>query len=184
MLLRDIPPAKLTRRAATKRSRYSKPKEIITIDRQSPSKIRTKKVNRRNSVVTPVQVVPTTPTLKKPLWLKGLIFLNHSSALVCYASVTVALIVYGMTVYAPKLWTQKYAQLQELQKKERQFTFTGEMLKDELAQSATQSGSGFVKPNPNKQPIFLPNTPTKPIELKASTSVQPQVINSVSPIAY
>ena len=158
MLLRDTPPTRLTDRAIAKRNRHAKYRQTKT-ERQFAPKIVPQKVNRKNPVIAPVQALPT-PTCKKPLWLKGLIFLNHSSSLVCYASVTVALVMYGMTVYAPKLWTQKYSQLQELQKKERQFTFTDEMLKDELAQSATQSGSGFVKPSPDKQPIFLPNTQT------------------------
>jgi hypothetical protein len=184
MLLRDIPPAKLTPKTVTKLNQSSKQRQTTTIERELSPKISPeKKINRRNSVKPHLKVLPTPPP-KKPLWLKGLIFLNHSSAFVSYASVTVALLMYGMTVYAPKLWTQKYTQLQELQKKERQFTFTEEMLKDELAQSATNSSSGFVKPNPSKQPIFLPNTPTKAIELKSSTFVKPKVIDSVSPIAY
>ncbi len=181
MLLRDLPPAKLRGRNVVRRKKYSKPVNVVN---------NSSKVQSITSKTTPekkaVKIDSTpTPTVNTPLWLKSLIYLNHSSAIVCYATVAATLVMYGMTVYAPKLWSQKHSELQQLQKQERQFTYTEEMLKNRLANSADNDQSGFVKPNPNEQPIFLPDTPTKPIKLNTTTTVQPKVIlNSVSPVAY
>ncbi len=186
MLLRDVAPAKTKLRTRTKRDRNSANK-IVPIRQQPLAKIApqqaTKIATPKKRIRKSVPITPT-PIAQTPLWLKSLIVLNHGSAVVCYVSVAVALVMYGMTVYGPKLWTQKYAQLQDLQKKERQFTSADEMFKDDLAKNGTQSGSGFVKPNPEKQPIFLPDTPTQPIELKSSTPVQTLIVTPISPIAY
>ncbi|BAQ62794.1 cell division protein FtsL [Geminocystis sp. NIES-3708] len=120
----------------------------------------------------------------RPLWLKSLILFGHGSSLVCYGSVGIAFIIYGMTVYAPKLWTQKYQELQSLQKQERQFSFTDEIIKNQLAESAKKSGSGLVNPDPTQPPIFLPDSTPKPIELEPSNSPIPKQIEKISPIAY
>jgi hypothetical protein len=120
----------------------------------------------------------------RPLWLKSMIIFGHSSSLVCYLSVAIAFVMYGMTVYAPKLWTQKYEELQNLQKQERQFSFTDEIIKNQLAESAKKSGSGLVNPDPTQPPIFLPDSNPKPIELKPSNSAIPKQIEKISPIAY
>ena len=159
MLLRDAPPAKLTNRTATRRRKYTSQKNTVNNQTYSSNVVAKKRIKPATSIAKPVQA-PSVENYHKPLWLKGLMVLNHTSAFVSFGSVAVALVMYGMTVYAPKLWTQKYTQLQELQKKERQFTYTDEMLKDGLAQSATQSSSGLVQPNSQRQPIFLPNTAT------------------------
>lgn len=120
----------------------------------------------------------------KPFWLQSLIVLGHGSSLLCYGSVAIAFVMYGITVYAPKQWTNKYHQLQELQKQERQFSFTEEIIKNQLAESAQQSGSGLVNPDPNQPPIFLPDMTPKPINLDKSESVEPKQIEKISPIAY
>lgn len=120
----------------------------------------------------------------KPFWLQSLIVLGHGSSLLCYGSVAIAFVMYGITVYAPKQWTSKYHQLQELQKQERQFSFTEEIIKNQLAESAQQSGSGLVNPDPNQPPIFLPDMTPKPINLDKSESVEPKQIEKISPIAY
>ena len=185
MLLRDTPPTQARPRTLERKEKYSHRTKVALeqkpLPKVSPEKLaRNKTVAINNSTVE----LSSTNKAKAPLWLQSLIILNHGSALFCYLTAATALVMYGMTVYAPKLWTQKYTQLQDLQKKERQFTSADEMFRDELAQSATKSDSGFIKPNLTQTPIFLPNKPTKAIELKASTSVEPQIINPVSPIAY
>jgi hypothetical protein len=120
----------------------------------------------------------------KPFWLQSLMVFGYGSSAFCYLSVTIAFIMYGMTVYAPKQWTDKYHQLQELQKQERQFSFTEEIIKNQLAESAQQSGSGLVNPDATQPPIFLPDTTPKPIELDKSESVAPKQIEKITPIAY
>jgi len=120
----------------------------------------------------------------KPFWLKSMMVMENASSLLCYVSVAIALVMYGMTVYAPKQWTEKYHQLQDLQKQERQFSFTDEIIKNQLAESASESGSGLVNPDPTKPPIFLPNITHKSIVLKSSNIPEPKQIDKISPIAY
>jgi hypothetical protein len=120
----------------------------------------------------------------RPFWLKSMIIVSNGSSLVCYLSVAIAFVMYSMTVYAPKLWTQKYEQLQNLQKQERQFSFTDEIVKNQLGESAKKAGSGLVNPDPNQPPIFLPNSNPKPVELKSSNAPTPKQIEKISPIAY
>lgn len=141
-------------------------------------RISEKKNNSRNDRIT------QTNHQNRPLWLKSLILLGHGSSLVCYGTVAIAFGIYSMTVYAPKLWTQKYQELQHLQKQERQFSFTDEIIKNQLAESAKTSGSGLVNPDANQSPIFLPDSTPKPIELKPSNSIIPKQIEKISPIAY
>lgn len=128
--------------------------------------------------------IPPLPKKHKPFWLQSLMVLGNGSSVICYMSVIIAFVMYGMTVYAPKQWTSKYHQLQELQKQERQFSFTEEIIKNQLAESAEQSGSGFVNPDATQPPIFLPEVTPKSIELKKSESVEPKQIEKISPIAY
>ena len=183
MLLRDIPPERSANRSVVNRQRYSRRRDVNSpvIDR-SIAKVRKHPSSAPTKVANPVQV--NSLPKRQPLWLKGLIFLNHSSALLCYGSIAITLVIYGMTVYAPKQWTHKYNELRELQKKERQFTFTEEVLKNESAKSAEKLGSGFINPNPTQQPIFLRNVDAKTIKLDSSTKVTPKKIKPISPIAY
>lgn len=185
MLLRDVPPSNPRLRVVDRKKKDSSKsnRRRVPLKQESVAKIRLPQAENQSSVVLNSPAVEL-PKSEAPLWLKSLILLNHGSTLFCYVSATVALIMYGMTVYAPKLWTQKYVELQDLQKKERQFTSADETLRDELAQSANEGNSGFVNPTESNQPIFLPNKPTKAIELKSSTVAEPKIINPISPIAY
>ena len=119
-----------------------------------------------------------------PLWLTILLLTKNVSFLICYVTVGLALTMYGMTVYAPQQWTQKYNQLQQLQKKERQFTFSDEMIKHQLALDANQANSGLVNPDPTQPPIFLPETKVEKIEPISEHKPLPKKINQIYPIAY
>lgn len=120
----------------------------------------------------------------KPFWLQSLMVLGHGSSTFCYLSVAIAFVMYGMTVYAPKQWTNKYNKLQELQKQERQFSFTEEIIKNQLAESAKQSGSGLINPDPTQPPLFLPDMTPTPIELDKTNSSEPKQVEQIFPIAY
>lgn len=145
-----------------------------------------KRLNRNNRRIQKNEnlSVPSSQSIQYPLWLKSFIFLNHGSSIICYITVAIALVLYGMTVYAPRQWTNKYNQLQHLQKQERQFTFTDEILKDSLAESAQQAGSGFVNPEQSKPPIFLPNRNPHPIKPKPINPPESKKIEPISPVAY
>jgi hypothetical protein len=126
----------------------------------------------------------TTKNEPIPLWLTILLLTKNASSLVCYVTVGLALAIYGMTVYAPQLWTQKYNQLRDLQKQERQFTFGDEVMKNQLANFASRSDSGLVNPDPTKPPIFLPETKVKQISQSSSAQQSPKQIHPIYPIAY
>ncbi len=119
-----------------------------------------------------------------PVWLTMLLLTKNASSLVCYVTVGLALAMYSMTVYAPQLWTQKYNQLRDLQKKERQFTFSEEVIKHQLANDASQPDSGLVNPDPTKPPIFLPETNVKQITQPSANQSSPKQIHPIYPVAY
>ncbi|MGI0482318.1 hypothetical protein ACN4EE_16230 [Geminocystis sp. CENA526] len=155
----------------------------------NPRKLTSTKNRRRYSSSTVVdsrlaEKIADVKKKNKPFWLQSLMVLGHGSSTFCYLSVAIAFVMYGMTVYAPKQWTNKYNKLQELQKQERQFSFTEEIIKNQLAESAKQSGSGLINPDPTQPPIFLPEITPKTVELNKSDTVEPKQIEKISPIAY
>ncbi len=119
-----------------------------------------------------------------PLWLQALIILGHGSSFLCYSTVAVALAIYGMTVYAPRQWTSKYQELQELQRRERQITMAEELLKETVVESAKEKSSGFVNPQPTQPPIFLPNSNPTVIRNQRQSTTTVREIKPISPIAY
>lgn len=182
MLVHDTLPKKNTRTFVKNKS--LNPRDYpLSSNPSPPTQTRLNRQNRRYQ--TKANSSPQfCQTVEYPFWLKSLIFLNHGSSLICYISVAIALVLYGMTVYAPKQWTNKYNQLQHLQKQERQFTFTDEVLKDTLAESAEHAGSGFVNPEQSKPPIFLPNSKTQPINLHPIAPPEIKKVEPISPVAY
>lgn len=126
----------------------------------------------------------TSSEIKSPLWLNILTFLGTTSTGLSIGVVAVCVTIYGLTVSAPRLWTQKYQNLQDLQKKERQFTFTDEMLKHKLAEEAKRGDSGLVNPDPARPPIFLPKTQTQPVQPLQPTSPEPKTVKPIFPVAY
>ncbi len=122
--------------------------------------------------------------IESPLWLKVLNFLGTTSTGMSIIVVGFALVAYGFTVSAPKLWTQKYEDLQNLQQKERQFTFTDEMLKNQLAEEAKNQDSGLINPDPLQQPIYLEKKEVKPIRPSEATSPPPKTVQPIFPVAY
>jgi len=96
-----------------------------------------------------------------PLWLRGLFALQQGSTLVTILLVVAGLGVYGWTVYTQQRWSDAYRQLERLQKRERQFLTTNEVLKSQLAEQAESPGVGLVPPDPNST-IFLSPAPLRP----------------------
>lgn len=179
MLVNDNLPRQQSKFSVTKTR--SIPQTDSTIKKK---RLRSKSVSTRQIDSTDNNGVSSISYKNRPLWLKSLILFGHSSSFVCYVSVAIAFVMYGMTAYAPKSWTQKYEELQNLQKQERQFSFTDEIIKNQLGESAKTSGSGLVNPDPTQPPIFLPDSNPKSIELKPSNSAIPKQIEKISPIAY
>lgn len=120
----------------------------------------------------------------KPLWLKALLLLHQASSVSCLIMVGGMLGVYGMTVYAPQVWTRAYQELNILRKYERQMTSTNEIMVDQLADTANNKGTGLIDPNPSNPPIYLQETNTKPLpsnNISKPTLKQPK---KFSPLAY
>jgi hypothetical protein len=89
-----------------------------------------------------------------------------------------------MTVYAPELWTQKYNQLRNLQKRERQFTLGDETVKNQLANTASRADSGLINPDPTKPPIFLAEITVKEIDSSPENNPPVKKIKQIYPVAY
>lgn len=120
----------------------------------------------------------------EPFWLKGLFLLQKGSSIFCFIMISGMLLVYGMTVYAPQMWTKDFQKLNALRKDERQMTSQNEVIIDQLVKQADQKGIDLVNPNPSNQPIFLPETTPKPLLLNgvAQSEIKPPAV--LSPLAY
>ncbi len=175
MLLQNKPPH-VSHRSKIKSSKSVKPKKNRTNERA----INSSRVNNRQVEVSHQQQKFTD----LPLWLQTLLFAKNISSFCCYLSVASALFLYGMTVYAPDLWTEKYEYLKDLQKKERQLTFNDETIKNQLANTANEPSSGLIDPDPTKPAIFLPETKIKPIEQVGTKQPLVKTIERIYPIAY
>lgn len=138
---------------------------------------------RRLKVVDKEKVI--VENFSAPIWLKTLFVLEKSTSVACFLVVGSMLTLYGMTVYAPQLWTQQFNKLKQLQKNERQMTSTNEVVKEDLVKQADKSDTGLVNPDPQKPPIFLKETTVNSVAInkkqKESVIEPPEVL---LPIAY
>lgn len=129
-------------------------------------------------------IVSHSPKIKVPFWLKCFNFIGTTSTGLSIMTVMVCLAVYGLTVSAPSQWTQKYRDLQELQQRERQFTFSNEVLKNQLAEESGRSDSGLVNPELGHSPVFLPKTEVEMVKPEETDISSPKRIQPIFPIAY
>ncbi|MBF2058202.1 MAG: hypothetical protein IGQ45_13560 [Cyanobacterium sp. T60_A2020_053] len=129
-------------------------------------------------------IVDYNNSIPLPWWLKIYSILSHSSSWLTVIIVLIAGSIYGLTVYAPQQWTSKYNELEDLRRRERQFTLADEIFKNKLAQEAENPKSGLVNPENSQPPLFLPKTEVKPVELLPPETVMPKTVKPVFPIAY
>lgn len=94
--------------------------------------------------------------LKKPAWLRFLLFLQHCSSFVTVSLVVSTLIVYAGVVYSQQQWSSNYDELKKLQRSYRNLIATNETLKNQLAEQAEQPEAGLVLPDPDNT-IVLPS---------------------------
>lgn len=119
-----------------------------------------------------------------PAWLNAGIWLQRSSTVVTFFLAGAALFVYGGTVYSQQLWSREYRKLEILERKERQLTAAGEVLKNKLAEGAENPDTGLVSPTPENN-LFLVPSPQRsaPTEKTAAASVShPQL--TPTPVGY
>lgn len=106
-----------------------------------------------------VKILPQSESI--PPWLRASIALQQRSTFVTFLLVGATLIIYGGTVYSQQLWSQEYRKLEILERKERQLTAAGEVLKNKLAEGAEHPDNGLVPPTPDNN-LFLVPSPQRP----------------------
>jgi hypothetical protein len=117
----------------------------------------------------------------KPIWLRSLLGMNTATAIAMLIVVSAVVGLYSKVVYTKQNWGQEYRKLERLQKEERQVTIFNEALKNDIAQTAKQDGTGLVAPN-GAAMILLEPTPVRP--LREATAPQPENFQSLQPLGY
>ena len=119
-------------------------------------------VNSRTIIKSKAFSAPAT----LPKKLKTLSLLQKSSFGLAIASMTASIGVYISTVQIPKLWSQEYHHLENLQRQERQLIGINETIKYQIAQEAGQDDRlAITKP---ESAVFI--SPAK-VELKKLANI-------------
>lgn len=114
-----------------------------------------------------------------PQWLRSLLLTQQVSVFATFVLAGAVLAVYGWTVYSQQLWGKEYSRLEQLRRNERQFTASGEALKNQIANQSNRPGASLVPQNPDSL-IFLKTAPARPDQpVSASSSSSP-----VAPLGY
>ncbi|MFM2311446.1 MAG: hypothetical protein RLZZ04_722 [Cyanobacteriota bacterium] len=102
-----------------------------------------------------------------PQNLKTLSLIQKGSFAVAIATMTASISLYASTVKIPKLWSQEYQHLEDLQLQERQLIAVNESIKYQIAQEAAQDKHlSISKP---ESAIFISPAkvaPRKPVDLE------------------
>lgn len=117
----------------------------------------------------------------KPIWLRSLLGMNTATAIAMLIVVGAVVGLYSKVVYTKQNWGQEYRKLERLQKEERQVTIFNEALKNDIAQTAKQDGTGLVAPNGSLM-ILLEPTPVRP--LQEAAAAPPENFQSLQPLGY
>jgi hypothetical protein len=138
------------------------------IKKPSTTLLASGQVSLEEETLPSVPVMPNSESL--PFWLLRLHTIHRHTSIVMFLLVTVALVIYGWTVYSQQLWSQAYRKLQDLQHHERQLRTTNEILKEKMAQEAQRPVTGLVSPTP-KGTIFLNPAPVGSKETLPKTAL-------------
>lgn len=129
-------------------------------------------------------VVHQRRRLKKPVWLRFLLFIQHASSIITIALVMSTLAIYSGVVYSQQQWSLHYEKLTKLQRAQRDLTATNETLKNQLAEQAEQPNNGFIAPNPD-QTIVLPSpSPKKSRNNRPQTKRNETLPKANPPLGY
>lgn len=129
---------------------------------------------------TAVRRLPSQRSL--PLWLRLLIKLQRGSVIITFVLITLALVLYGSTVYTQQLWSREYNKLKTMQRNERQLVSASSMLRNQIAQQAERPASGLIPRTPAHL-IFLRPAPSRPAPANTTTTPQPQTTPD-APLGY
>lgn len=141
---------------ATRHSVSRKPKPATGSDKVTPIS-QAKRYSTANERAN-VKVLSASDPI--PLWVRSLMKVQRSSALVALVLVSACLSIYGWTVYYQQMWNQEARKLDSLRRHEQQLAAANELLKHEVAQQAERPGSNLVAPKPENL-VFLEPTPPR-----------------------
>ena len=109
-----------------------------------------------------------------PKNLKTLSQIQKGSFAIAIATMTSSICLYASTVNIPKLWSQEYRHLEDLQLQERQLVAINETIKYQIAQEASQDSSlGISTP---ESAIFIRPARTKSHQLKDDNPAQDKIV--------
>jgi hypothetical protein len=106
---------------------------------------------------------------KPTIGVEWLIRWQRYTSAIAFILIAATLSTYSAIVYSQKLWNREYQKLQTLQRQEREVTTAGELLKNQLAETAITPNQGLVAPTPQNS-LFLEPAPQRPTN-KDSTSL-------------
>ncbi|MGB8702476.1 MAG: hypothetical protein WCD18_23915 [Thermosynechococcaceae cyanobacterium] len=116
-------------------------------------------------------------------WLRVLIKLRQFSTPVALLMVAGVLPLYGWSVTTQHSWGERYDQLQQLRRDQRQYETLTENLKHRITQEAEENPVGYVPQGPTNT-VFLPQQPPRPLATnQVSKTVQLNPLVKV-PLAY
>jgi|GEM_PF-1136593 len=129
--------------------------------------------------------VPVLPSKRPiPVWLLSLKRVERISTLITLLLGIGVLGVYACTVYLQQRWSDRYQDLQSLQRKERGLTAAIASLKEQAARDAESPGAGLVPQKPNNT-IFLSSPPSPGAKIApASAPIEELPLERAFPQGY
>lgn len=120
-----------------------------------------------------------------PIWMQWLISSQRYTSAIAFILMGATLSTYGAIVYSQQLWNQEYQKLQSLQRQEHEITTAGELLKNQLAETAITQNQGLVAPTPENN-LFLEAAPQRQATKKSNSSVKsaPTPKPTPTPLGY
>ncbi len=128
--------------------------------------------SRQQAIARYGKVTPLTASRKRlPVWLRLLKRLERTSTLTTFLLGIGVLAIYSFTVYLQQRWSDAYADLQSLHRKERGLTAAIASLKEQLAKDAENPNAGLVPQRPNNT-IHLKASPQSSSATSQATSAE------------
>jgi hypothetical protein len=117
-----------------------------------------------------------------PPWLRTLLQVQQGVWISTIVLSSVALGVYGWSVYSQQQWGKAYSQLERLQRNERQLIANKEMMKNQIAQQVDPAALGLA-PQKSNEVIFIKPDPNPP-QPAAKTDATPTELPVNQPLGY
>jgi hypothetical protein len=149
-------------RGVSHSSRSPRSNPPTRVDRaSSPYRARLPRTQLAQTYLEPSRV-RRMPRRSLPGWVQLVIKLQRSSNWLAGGLISLALLIYGSTVYTQQTWSSQYRQLDHSQRSERQMSTMAELMKEKLAKQASSPKSGMVPKNSSNQ-MFVPAAPARPV---------------------